>query len=84
MVRRLLYCLRRLGAGEQGENPNTVQGIFWYSRIQTTLDLCRDEGLDEMISAQDKFIDAVGFENETVQWRVRVKLWVDSSGSAIH
>lgn len=37
------------------------------SRIQTTLDLYTDEDLDEMIAAQDKFIDAVGFGKETVQ-----------------
>jgi integrase len=49
------------------ENPKTVQGILGHSRIQTTLDLYRDEDLDEMIAAQDKFLDAVGFERETVQ-----------------
>jgi integrase len=49
------------------ENPKTVQGILGHSRIQTTLDLYTDEDLDEMIAAQDKFIDAVGFERETVQ-----------------
>src|SRR5580704_731169 len=48
-------------------NPKTVQGILGHSRIQTTLDLYTDEDLDEMIAAQDKFIDAVGFERETVQ-----------------
>jgi integrase len=49
------------------ENPKTVQGILGHSRIQTTLDLYTDEDLDEMIAAQEKFIDAVGFERETVQ-----------------
>ncbi len=44
-----------------------VQGILGHSRIQTTLDLYTDEDLDGMIAAQDKFIDAVGFERETVQ-----------------
>ena len=49
------------------ENPKTVQGILGDSRIQTTLDLYADEDLDEMIAAQNKFIDAVGFKKETVQ-----------------
>ena len=44
------------------ENPKTVQGILGHSRIQTTLDLYTDEDLDEMIAAQEKFLDAVGFE----------------------
>ena len=52
---------------EAKENPKTVQEILGHSRIQTTLDLYTDEDLDEMIAAQDKFIDAVGFERETVQ-----------------
>ena len=47
--------------------PKTVQGILRHSKIQTTLDLYTDEDLDEMIAAQDKFLDAVGFERETVQ-----------------
>ena len=49
------------------ENPKTVRGILGHSRIQTTLDLYTDEDLDEMIAAQDKFLDAVGFERETIQ-----------------
>src|SRR5260370_23633472 len=49
------------------ENPKTVQGILGHSRIQTTLDLYTDEHLDEMIAAQEAFIDAVGFDKETVQ-----------------
>ena len=49
------------------ENPKTVQGILGHSSIQTTLDLYADEGLDEMIAAQEKFLDAVGFESESVQ-----------------
>jgi hypothetical protein len=44
------------------ENPKTVQGILGHSRIQTTLDLYTDEDLDEMIAAQEKYLDAVGFE----------------------
>ena len=47
-------------------NPKTVQGILGHSRIQTTLDLYRDEDLDETIAAGEKFIDAVGFDRETV------------------
>jgi hypothetical protein len=33
-----------------------------HSWIQTTLDLYTAEDLDEMIAAQEKFLDAVGFE----------------------
>jgi len=49
------------------ENPKTVQGILGHSRIQTTLDLYADEDLDEMIAAQEKFLNAVGFESGSVQ-----------------
>ena len=49
------------------ENPKTVQGILGHSRIQTTLDLYVDENLDEMIAAQEKYLDAVGFESGNVQ-----------------
>jgi hypothetical protein len=45
------------------ENPKTVEGILGHSRIQTTLDLYTDEDLDEMIAAQEKFLDAVGDSN---------------------
>ena len=44
-----------------------MQGILGHSRIQTTLDLYADEDLDEMIAAQEKFLDAVGFEREAIQ-----------------
>jgi hypothetical protein len=44
-----------------------VSGILGHSRIQTTLDLYADEDLDEMIAAQEKFLDAVGFESGSVQ-----------------
>ena len=37
------------------------------SRIQTTLDLYADEDLDEMIAAQEKFLDAVGFYAGSIQ-----------------
>lgn len=49
------------------ENPKTVQGILGHARIQTTLDLYTEEDLDEMIAAQEKFLDAVGFESGNVQ-----------------
>jgi hypothetical protein len=49
-----------------------VSGILGHSRIQTTLDLYTDEDLDEMIAAQEKFLDAVGFKSGSVQQ----KLWV--------
>ena len=44
-----------------------MQGILGHSRIQTTLDLYTDEDLVEMIGAQEKFLDAVGFEAGSVQ-----------------
>jgi integrase len=47
--------------------PALVQGILGHSRIQTTLDLYTDEDLDEMIAAQEKFLDAAGFETGNVQ-----------------
>jgi hypothetical protein len=31
-----------------------------------------DEELDEMIAAQEKFLDAVGFESGSVQYELRV------------
>jgi len=40
------------------ENPKKVQGILGHSRVQTTLDLYTDEDLDEMIAAQEKYLDA--------------------------
>jgi hypothetical protein len=49
------------------ENPKAVQGILGHLRIQTTLDLYTDENLDEMITAQEEFLDAVGFESRSVQ-----------------
>jgi integrase len=49
------------------ENPKTVSGILGHSRIQTTLDLYTDQDPDEMIAAQEKFLDAVGFKSESVQ-----------------
>jgi hypothetical protein len=55
-------------AGEQGDGePEDRAGILGHSRIQTTLDLYVDEDLNEMIAAQEKFLDAVGFETGNVQ-----------------
>ena len=59
-----------------GENPKTVQGILGHTRIQTTLDLYTDEDLDEMIAAQEKFLDAVGFETGSVQVKGRDVGWI--------
>ena len=44
-----------------------MQHILGHSRIQATLDLYVDENLDEMITAQEKFLDAVGFEGGSVR-----------------
>jgi hypothetical protein len=60
---------------EAVEQKSTVLAqASWYAhawnatpRIQTTLDLYTDEDLDEMIAAQEKFLDAVGFESGSVQ-----------------
>ena len=56
--------------GEQGERkPEDCTGhrIMGHSRIQSTLDLYTDEDLDEMIAAQEKFLNAVGLESGRVQ-----------------
>ena len=66
-LHNLRHSLSNWLVNKAKENPKTVQGILGHSRIQTTLDLYTDEDLDEMIAAQDKFLDAVGFERETVQ-----------------
>jgi integrase len=66
-LHNLRHSLSNWLVNKAKENPKTVQGILGHSRIQTTLDLYADEDLDEMISAQEKFLDAVGFERETVQ-----------------
>ena len=44
-----------------------MQGILGHLRIQTTLDLYTYEDLDKMIAAQEKLLDAVRFERETIQ-----------------
>jgi Phage integrase family len=70
-LHNLRHSLSNWVVNKAKENPKTVQGILGHSRIQTTLDLYTDEDLDEMIAAQDKFLDAVGFEKETVHRPMR-------------
>lgn len=65
-VRALRRCLRDAPKRSNFQHSTTSKRLG-HSRIQTTLDLYTDEDLDEMIAAQDKFIEAVGFERETVQ-----------------
>jgi integrase len=66
-LHNLRHSLSNWLVNKAKENPKTVQGILGHARIQTTLDLYADEDLDEMIAAQEKFLDAVGFETENVQ-----------------
>jgi integrase len=66
-LHNLRHSLSNFLVNKAKENPKTVQGILGHSRIQTTLDLYTDEDLDEMIAAQEKFLDAVGFETGKVQ-----------------
>ena len=66
-LHNLRHSLSNWLVNKAKENPKTVQGILGHSRIQTTLDLYTDEDLDEMIAAQEKFLNAVGFENGSVQ-----------------
>ena len=66
-LHNLRHSLSNWLVNKAKENPKTVSGILGHSRIQTTLDLYSDEDLDEMIAAQEKFLDAVGFESGSVQ-----------------
>jgi integrase len=66
-LHNLRHSLSNWLVNKAKENPKTVQGILGHSRIQTTLDLYTDEDPDEMIAAQEKFRDAVGFESRSVQ-----------------
>ena len=66
-LHNLRHSLSNWLVNKAKENPKTVQGILGHARIQTTLDLYTDEDLDEMIAAQEKFLDAVGFESGNVQ-----------------
>ena len=75
-LHNLRHSLSNWLVNKAKENPKTVQGILRHSRIRTTLVLYTDEDLDEMIAAQEKFLDAVGFEAETVHCGMWVRLWV--------
>jgi integrase len=66
-LHNLRHSLANWLVNKAKENPKTVQGILGHARVQTVFDLYTDEDLDEMIGAQDKFVDAVGIESETVQ-----------------
>jgi len=66
-LHNLRHSLSNWLVNKAKENPKTVQGILGHARIQTTLDLYTDEDLDEMIAAQEKFLNAVGFESGSVQ-----------------
>jgi integrase len=66
-LHNLRHSLSNWLVNKAKENPKTVSGILGHSRIQTTLDLYTDEDLDEMIAAQEKFLDAVGFEAGSIQ-----------------
>jgi integrase len=54
--------------------PKTVQGILGHAKVQTTLDLYRQEG-DEARAVQGEFLQALGIEPQLVQWRW-ARLWV--------
>jgi integrase len=66
-LHNLRHSLANWLVNKAKENPKTVQGILGHARVQTVFDLYTDEDLDEMIGAQDKFVDAVRIESETVQ-----------------
>jgi integrase len=66
-LHNLRHSLSNWLVNKAKENPKTVQGILGHSRVQTTLDLYTDEDLDEMIAAQEKYLDAVGFEAGSIQ-----------------
>ena len=66
-LHNLRHSLSNWLVNKAKENPKTVQGILGHSRIQTTLDLYVEEDLDEIIAAQEKFLDAVGSETGSVQ-----------------
>ena len=57
-----------------------MQDILGHSQIQTTLDLYTDEDRDEMIAAQEKLLDGVGFESGSVQLKLWVGMWVGVFG----
>jgi integrase len=47
--------------------PRTVEGILCHSKIQTTLDLCRQEDSHETRAAQGEYLSALGMETQLVQ-----------------
>lgn len=66
-LHNLRHSLSNWLTNKAKENVKTVQGILRHSRVQTTLDLYTDSDLDEMIAAQDKFINAVGISTGGIQ-----------------
>jgi len=66
-LHNLRHSLANWLVNKAKENPKTVQGILGHARVQTVFDLYTDEDLDEMIAAQEKYLDAVGFDCGSVQ-----------------
>ena len=66
-LHNLRHSLSNWLVNKAKENAKTVPGILGHARIQTTLDLYVDKDLDEMIAAQEKFLDEVGFESGSVR-----------------
>jgi hypothetical protein len=63
-----LFGIRGVGQiNKPEENRKTVQGILGHSRIHTTLELYTGEDLDEMIAAQEKYLEDVGLESGSVR-----------------
>ena len=66
-LHNLRHSLANWLVNKAKENPKTVQGILGHARVQTVFDLYTDEDPDEMIAAQEKFLNAVGFDSGSVQ-----------------
>jgi len=47
--------------------PKTVQGILRHAKIQTTLDLSRQDDSDETLAAQGEYLTALGVDTHRVQ-----------------
>ncbi len=47
--------------------PKTVQGILRHAKIQTTLDLCTQEGGDETLAALGEYLKALGVATQLVR-----------------
>ena len=47
--------------------PKTVQGILRHAKIQTTLDLYKQEDSDETLAAQGEYLAALGVASSMVQ-----------------